>query len=346
VTQNPDVDLIFINPLDDYEDGTNSGIEVKADILTKGSADVSGDGKVEIYYNDDAKVYSSSVKVSNSRLSRKIPWNEFAIGNKPYQLKVSYGGKSAKETFSLSQDFHWAICEKVNITTQLDPPQYNILDLSADPILKITTRFEDKNGRNLLESPKDLELELSIQYENDAPITQKVAITGDDLRSNDYIYNYDYHTGGGNYTITATVKNLFADQEDSEFATVTSDEYKELINLWPLALYEINGETPSGDTYTVSNNEEVTFDASNSINDGDIISYEWDFSYDDTNFVFSVDETGKTTTWSFSGRGSSYVIALRIKGDVFVDDPNDQNPNPIREVVTNVDITIQVALFG
>jgi hypothetical protein len=338
-----DVKEIFINPLDDYVDGDDSGLLIEANVLTEGSGDVSGKGKIRIFYdNSENPVYDGSVPVDNSKITRKIAWEDFVVGNKQYKLEVEYEKKKMDDTFTLAQ-FEWAVVENVNVTTQLEPSQYSELDPNADPNLKITTRFEDINGFNLQGSPKDLELELSIQYENNAPINHKTTITGEALRDSDYIYDYDYNTGGGNYTITATVKNLFV-QSDSLYETVSSDSNSRMINLQPLALFEINGNTPSSTTITVSNNEEVSFDASISLNDGEIVGYEWDFNYQ--GFEFTIDETGETVEWTFSGRGQSYDIALRVWGNVFIDDPFDTNPNPVREFYINADYTIQVALIG
>ncbi|MCK5559787.1 MAG: PKD domain-containing protein [Thermoplasmata archaeon] len=289
------------------------------------------------------KVYLKSVTVRNNRVNTKIPWEEFAIGNDKYTIKVSYGDKNSEEDFYLT-DFNWAVCEKVMLSAQLNPAQFSEID-PTQPKLKITLGFVDEDENNLHASVKDLAVTISIQYEDNIPIEQKKTLTGNELFNNDYLYEYDYATGGGNYTISATVQNQFV-QSDSKYATVTSDTFDEMINLLPLAVVDTVGDyTISGNTITVRNNEDVTFNASTSRNDGDIVSYEWDFDFDGTTFEFTVDDTGAEVTHTFTGRGQLFYIAMRVTGDVYVEDPLNPGGGEHIEYTINSYWEVQVQLL-
>ncbi len=342
ITQNPEVTEVFIERPDKYIDDGEAGIEIKSHIFIKGSGGTSGSGKLEILY-DGASVYSRSVDVSNSKGTTKIPWEDFVIGNDKYTIKMTYEGVTGEETFYLSQ-FDWAVCEKVNITTQITPTQFTELNLNEIPKLKIGVSFIDAKGNNLQAAVKELDLTLSIQYEDSTPFEQKVTPSDSDLEHNYYSYEYDYQNGG-NYTITASVENLHI-SPDSKYATVESDTYKELINLEPLAVVDIEEATGDSLTVTVRPNQVVHFDASRSRNDGDIIAYEWDFDFDDETYEFTVDATGAEVTHRFSEIGKTYYIALRVRGDVFIKDPLDPLGKLQQEFNINADWEVRVTLTG
>lgn len=342
ITGSKEVKDVFIVKPTSYGTGEDSGLEIESHILVEGSGKVSGSADVKILY-DDIEVYSKSVTVRNNRVNTKIPWEEFAIGNDKYTIKVSYEGKNSEETFYLT-DFNWAVCEKVNVSAVLSPVQFSEID-TTQPKLRITLRFVDEDDNNLHASAKDLAVTLSIQYEDNTPIEHKKTLTGNELFNNDYLYEYDYATGGGEYTISATVENQFV-QSDSKYATVTSNTFDEMINLLPLAVVDwVEGGSESGNTITVSNNEEVTFDASASRNDGDIASYEWDFDFDGETFEFTVDDTGVEVTHRFTGRGQLYYIAMRVTGDIYVEDPLNPGSGEHIEYTINSYWEVQVRLI-
>ena len=336
VTHNPTVEDIFVTKPTSYGDG----MEVNTHILTAGSADVSGSADLKIFY-DDVEVYKKSVDVRNSRINAKIPWEEFAVGNDQYTIRVTYDGKTGEETFYLAQDFDWAVCEKVNLSAALSPAQFSEID-PTEPKLKITLRFVDEDNNNLHASVKDVGVTISIKYEDNTPIEHKKTLTGSELFNNDYTYEYNYATGGGNYIITATVTNEFV-QSDSKYATVTSEPFDDMINLLPLAVVDLVGDySTSGATITVRNNDEVTFSASASRNDGDIASYEWDFDFDGETFEFTVDDTGEEVSHTFTGRGQTYYIAMRVTGEVYVEDPFNPGTDLQKEYAINSYWEVQV----
>ena len=318
---------------------------LKIDAIVESSGEINDNANLRIDY-DGSQVYSRSVNIVDNSIKTTIPWKDFAIGNKEYTMRISYDKESAEDEFYLT-DHDWAVCEKVLVAAQLSPGQYDVSDPNIQPKLKITLRFVDEEERNLQANANDLDVTLSIQYENNAPITHSTSIDYEDLLNNDYSYEYDYSTGGGNYTIIATVENKFVNS-DSKYAEITSDELQEMYNLIPLAL--VDPSTDDGDIIgyeiQIRNNGEVTFDASGSKNDGEIESYEWDFDYNIDDWEFTVDATGEEVTHSFSGRGMTYYIALRVKGDAFVEDPFAPEKGLQREYATNVDWEVFVKRVG
>ena len=310
MSQSNEVTGITILNTESYSDNDVSGLKINTIIETSGT--INDNAKLEILY-DGSSVYSHSVSIDNNKIIKKIPWNDFAVGNKKYVIKVSYGGETSEDSFYL-YNHNWAVCERVDISTQIVPPQFSTDNLNEEPKLKIGLSFVDVDGNNLHASVKDLEISLSIQYEDSSPTTISLTPSESDYEHNYFSYEYDYKTGG-NYSITATVENLFV-KSDTKYATVTSEPFQELINLQPLAVVNIEEATGTGYAVSVRPNTEVHFDASDSRNDGDIVAYEWDFNYE--NFEFTVDATGEEASYVFTERGKTYDIALRIKGDVFV----------------------------
>jgi hypothetical protein len=266
------------------------------------------------------------------------------IGNGQYTIRISYGGVTTEYPFSLTK-FDWAVVEQVNITTQLSPQYYDDTNLNSNEKLTITATFVDEDGNNLRASPKDLEVELSIQHEDSAPVTEKFSPTEEELRNNQISYQMDYDLGG-NYTIIATVENKFVNS-DSNFGTIVSEPYEELVNIPPFAVVDIEEGSSSSKTADVRRNTLVHFDASDSKNDGDIVAYEWDFDYDVSSFEFTVDATGVEVTHSYSNTGT-YHIACRVKGDVFIVDPDPFNPSAgvQREFNINSDWEVTVYLIA
>lgn len=340
ITNNPTVSEILVEPPNSYVESDDSGLIIKTNILVKGSATISDTGDLNILY-DDETVYSQSVRIENSRTSTKVSWKDFVIGNDQYTIRMTYKGKSGEETFTLSK-FNWAVCEKVAISTQVEPTQFTELNLNENPKLKVVLTFTDEDGNNLNADVKDLDISLSIQHENSAPNVIKQTIKPDDLKGNLYSYEYDYNTGGGNYTIAATVDNLHANS-DSKYISVSSETFDDMINILPIAIVDIDEATSGSNTVSVRRNDDVHFDASRSRNDGQIEVYEWDFDYDDVNWVFTVDATGEKVDHQFTELGT-YNIALRVKGNVFVImDPTTQKLE--REYNDNLNWEVEVRLI-
>jgi hypothetical protein len=76
------------------------------------------------------------------------------------------------------------------------------------------------------------------------------------------------------------------------------------------------------------------------VNDGEILTYEWDFDYQD--FEFTVDATGAEVTNRYTTTGS-YDIACRIKGDVIYFDELENEE--IREENINSNWVISVTII-
>ena len=267
----------------------------------------------------------------------KIPWEDFAIGNDKYTVKITHGGKTGTHDFYL-HNHGWSVCEQVTILPSLSPTFYSETNLNTQPKMNVLLSFLDSKGNSLLAPPKDLDISLSIKHEDAAAVIVPLSLEEDDLMHQTYTYQYNYNTGGGNYTISAVVENLFVDSE-SIYAKFDAETYTGQLNLLPFAVVKINGESYDGSAINVRRNSDVNFDASDSVNDGDIVSYEWDFDYQD--FEFTVDATGSKVDYSYSTTGS-YDIACRIKGDVIVYDEFENEYIREENINSNWAVTVTI----
>jgi archaellum component FlaF (FlaF/FlaG flagellin family) len=330
-----EVDRITILTTDAYSEDGETGIEIQSIVETSGTIDANANIKIEY---DGETVYSGTTKISNNRMLTKIPWENFAVGNEQYTIKISHGGKTGTDNFFLHQH-GWSVCEQVTILPSLSPKFYDETNLNTQPKMNILLSFLDSDGDSLIAAPKDLDISLSIKHEDAAAVTVPLSLDEDDLRYHTYTYEYNYNTGGGNYTISAEVENLFVDS-DSIYDKFDAETYTGQMNLLPFAIVKINGEAFDGNPINVRRNQEVDFDASDSVNDGEILSYEWDFDYQD--FEFTVDATGSEVTNRYTTTGS-YDIACRIKGDVIYFDELENEE--IREENINSNWVISVTII-
>ena len=326
------VDAITILTTDAYSEDGETGLEIESIVETSGTIDATANVKIE--YDGDS-VYSGTTKISNNRMLTKIPWEDFAIGNDKYTVKITHGGKTGTHDFYL-HNHGWSVCEQVTILPSLSPTFYSETNLNTQPKMNVLLSFLDSKGNSLLAPPKDLDISLSIKHEDAAAVIVPLSLEEDDLMHQTYTYQYNYNTGGGNYTISAEVENLFADSE-SIYAKFDAETYTGQLNLLPFAVVKINGE--DGSAINVRRNSDVNFDASDSVNDGDIVSYEWDFDYQD--FEFTVDATGSKVDYSYSTTGS-YDIACRIKGDVIVYDEFENEYIREENINSNWAVTVTI----
>jgi hypothetical protein len=160
-----------------------------------------------------------------------------------------------------------------------------------------------------------------------------------------YLYDgYDYlSTGSGNYTITATLKNLFT-KPDSKYHIIEAEPIERFFNVLPEA---DAGEDQDAQLiihpFQLEGSAEVCFDGSNSINiDGEIRVYKWDFDYKDEDNDgyedFTTDATGvqvchtyyySAESWDEVPENITYTVALMIEGDVIIG--TDDAGKPIYE---------------
>jgi PKD repeat protein len=123
------------------------------------------------------------------------------------------------------------------------------------------------------------------------------------------IYSFDR---AGNYSITAEVMNTRVNPDSGSAYYEISETWEGFLNILPVPVVDTT-VTPQGITYR------VTFDASDSFNDGDITLYKWDFDNDG-----EFDEiTTEPIVFNDYITASSFTAVLNIVGDV-VDPDTDE----------------------
>ena len=154
MTSDDEVSDIQILSTDTYYDDDESGLEINGIIETKGT--INDNGKLKIIY-DGSSVFSRSVNINNNKIGTKIPWKDFVVGNEKYTIQLDYGGKTGEDAFLLSK-YDLAVCEKIQIATQLTPAQITIDNLNEQPKLNVVLSFVDDNDNNLLASVNNLDI--------------------------------------------------------------------------------------------------------------------------------------------------------------------------------------------
>jgi len=295
----PHVKSIIVNSPIELDD--RSGIRIEAHIALEGGGTSVGEGTIEIIY-DEKTVYSGKINIQSDKGGKDIAYDKFVVGNKQYEIKVTFNGKSGSTFFKLDDNFGWAVSENINVTASLSS-----YEKSEDVRLKVQTRIVDENNLNL-PPPMKASVEITIRHENGQTQTfnQDISYPNSSCEFNDYDY---LKTGSGNYTIDAKLINHYV-IENSKYQEIELEEpARVFFNIYPVA--------EAGDDQVVRRGVNVHFDGSKSWNDGPIRRYEWDFDYkdDDGNGFedFTTDATGMAVDNVYNTVGT-YTLALRVVG--------------------------------
>jgi hypothetical protein len=285
----------------DYSNPDSIGVNVLA-----GSGSVlslAGTGSVRITYDNEV-VFTSKVTMDDAGNGfLLIPYNDFVEGNGEYLFSANYRdtqGPPARYEVNY-------IVERLDLNTLVE-----FENGEGKLTLNIYT-LEDQAPHNFVD-PEDVELTVNEirRVEDGSFIT---AGGPPEMISENYvIYEYPYNRSGNYMFNVSLVNNRINPESGSPFLRI--EETREIfLNILPVANALVKGssEIPNSTNYTVE------FDASLSINDGEITKYIWDFDNDG-----NVDLETNEPIANYSGyeKGTDYIAVLNVQGDVIIDNFN------------------------
>jgi len=204
--------------------------------------------------------------------------------------------------------------------------------------------------------PIGAEIDLTI-YREGINVYEDNVQKGDALFKSIDFRDYDYELAG-DYRFELNAKNTLV-KDESPFAENVSSILAEKLNQLP------NAMVGSGFTYNTVNQQydktvffkladvgtehSIDFDARVSLNDGPLLTYEWDWDYfnpwTEENEEFDIEETGDVVSHSFypEGTGSHEYIGLRVTGEEEVDmDDDDIVENEYDIVIIHIEFKLKI----
>jgi hypothetical protein len=172
--------------------------------------------------------------------------------------------------------------------------------------------MQAESGLSLSGLPKGHELTIDLiqRLDDGSPIARDYEPTAAETHDSHFEMQFDYQKSG-NYTISATVINTRA-KPDSDYHEITEVRDKVRLNQLPIPIVS---DSISEEIFTYT----VTFDASQSWNDGSISLYKWDFNNDG-----DIDEETSNPVVQYEySKGPDQNILVNVVGDNSVWNPFD-----------------------
>lgn len=284
------------------EDNSGHSLRLNALISSDSATESSGTAKVSITYGGVETYSNTNWKINSNNDMIRIPYSDFVVGNGIYTVEAEFEG--VKDTTTHEINF---VIEDADITVH----NVNLNDFTEVASFTLQANFETENNAD----PKNAEIKVAgIEHENGVDkVTTGIgtweALTEQPFLQYDGTFNYDE---SGNYTITLEIRN--------NDVKSTSDNYKIdveaqwLINAYPKAEIEHdddNGVVPAGTT--------VTFDAYNTLDDGDNIAdpegYEW-FFQDTQSYEYGIEVEHQFNTLSNpADSDDAWAVTLTVTDD-------------------------------
>jgi chitodextrinase len=274
-------------------------IEFSIYATPSGFGEYSGDVTVEVYYEDqDDPLYTNKVKINDGTGFEEIPYEEFVWDNGEYLIKVKGEGKVSTSTLIIN-----------NVVTSIQVDWKEIYPDSDSDIaeyfveVEISYLFGERNFPSAA-NPQGY----SFQGNIEDPLGTDISLTSS-LRSIEKVIE---HTIKGTYTLSGSVTNTFC-KDGSPYKTVSV--VSNTTYAYDAAPFSDAGEDI---TITLSGGEAlVSFDGSGSLDDGDIISYEWNFGDNST----AETTTQPTSQHTYTAAGK-YFVTLKV-----IDDSEQESMN-------------------
>lgn len=290
-------------------------LRVEVLVGATGMASIAGEADLEITYDGDV-VHSSKISIDDGGSGRKyVPFNSFIEGNGYYYITAKYQGVESPpaeyEVDYLVENLDIGIWDSFNNRYIVD---VGVVRQGGQlkGQLNLTTYMLDDKGNYVDDIRAELTV-VEIKLEDDPPL-----IANDELgQVNESFYTEEYtFSQAGNYTITVELENTRVNPDsDSPYRTI-SETWEGFLNILPVPVVETNIDPPSVGTY------KVTFDASDSFNDGDITLYKWDLNNDGD---FDDDDEitiGPSTSANYL-IGTPFTVTVNIIGDVIDPDTDE-----------------------
>ncbi|MGA1820167.1 MAG: PKD domain-containing protein [Thermoplasmatota archaeon] len=229
-----------------------------------GLGEYTGDVTVEITFEGvEEPLYSNKVRINDGWGYEEVAYTDFIWGNGEYTVTAKGDGKESSNTFIIR-----------NVATDLMIDWYGLnsdVSMSTPEVqveLSITYMFGNTT-RPLSSLPQGYDLTGNIE----TPDGSDIAISSSEFSPSLLkLQKRVDHTTVGEYKFTGTLVNTFC-RSDSPYRTIN-------VGAGETFYYDSDPFAMAGEDITASlaNGEaEVTFDGSNSWDDGTIVEYSWDF---------------------------------------------------------------------
>ncbi|MFW3146636.1 MAG: PKD domain-containing protein [Thermoplasmatota archaeon] len=271
------------------------GISFEVRTTSRYFGEWSGPVTVEIYYEDDENpVYTGKVDVNSDYGTHDVDYKDFIWGNGNYSIYAKAEGKEDYSRFQLkrvvtSLDIEW--------DGYADKPRENPEHYIQ---VNVTYLFDgSKIPRDPYPSGYTLKTVISPPEGSDVQLNSD----GVSYRNQKRIL----HTKAGEYSITGTLTNDFC-HPDSPYRTltVTGSTYNSTY-YFDAAPFAVAGEDKN--VQLTGGEAVVTFDGSDSWDDGTIVEYKWSI-FLETGEEYVRTSQSPQTTYAFAAAGSHFVTLL------------------------------------
>ncbi len=293
-----------------YVSKQTNGVTVIVDMTTSGLGEIDDHATLTVKH-DGETVHERSIAIVGNGAELDIAFDEFVVANGDYQFIVTYAELSGSGAV---QDLN-RVVEKLTIvispSIDEETPEFQ---MSSAQSFNVTFYMVDEAGSTAIgfDEPGTMQMTVVNIDSETTVVDQRVLPVYTDRSATSEV---DY-IGPGTYRVTVSYTNPLA---------ISSSDYKTLeeqfdleLNQWPKPLFEITNQDSQGQIEdeksgigveaTAKVNGSASFDT-----DGEIVSWEWDFNYQD-GAGFQRDDTGQTTEHLYTTDGT-YVIALRVTDD-------------------------------
>lgn len=295
-TPEPRISKIYLNLVETHLDH----LDVAVLVGTTGTASVAGKGDIEIIYNNKT-IYTFKIIIDETGEGRiEIPYNSFIEGNGNYYFHCMYKGKlSPPEIYHVRY-----IVERVDIG-------WNVDFEGDEGQMRVDINLLQEDGMSMDDNPKGaiLTIDEIKQIDDETFITE-----GDQpIEIFEHFYRIEYpFNRSGNYILKVTLENTRINPKSNSPYQIITRNLERFLNILPRA----NAQITNSYVIPTSSNYTVEFDASSSLNDGDITKYIWDFNNDGN---VDLETTGPYVNYSGYVRGQNYNAILNVEGDVIID---------------------------
>jgi hypothetical protein len=274
----------------------NLGVNV---LVESGSVlSLSGSADLRITYQERV-VFHSNVEIDNSGNGFvSIPYSSFVEGNGEYQFQAEYRDAVSPP---LAYNVRYVV-ERLEIH-----PDVAFVEGEGELVLNIYM-LEGRSPSFI--NPEDAFLTVNEirRIDDGSYIT-----AGDPTQtiSESYFRNEYPYNKSGNYLINVSLENSRVNPESGSPYFIIYETWGGFLNILPVALAQITDTypTPNSTNYTVE------FDASASLNDGNITKYIWDF---DGNGTIDLETTDPKVNFTGYNQSREYNALLNVEGDVII----------------------------
>lgn len=275
----------------------NLGINVIIDSGTVLS--LAGVAHLSITY-EDREVFDSRVRIDDSGNGfLEVPYSSFVEGNGEYLVMAEY--KDVESPLRIYNVGY--VVERLDINSNVD-----FVDGDGELVINIHMLEEGVSGSFIDPEYAYLTVNEIKRVDDGSYIT--AGDTSQTISDSYYRIEYPYNRSG-NYLINVSLENSRVNPESGSDYFIIYETWEGFLNILPEAHAQIT------DTYVTPNstNYTVEFDASASLNDGNITKYIWDFN---GNGTIDLETTEPKVNFTGYNQSNEYNALLNVEGDVII----------------------------